>query len=496
MENEAVMKTKSKAKARAYRQSHARLAFLLVALSATLLPIPAGAQGDPPLPPGLGAPASEEPGLPPGLGGNENAEPGLPPGLGAPTVPSEEDIPAEGQRRLRDRLRLHGFWELRAGSRINDDPAQRKDLSVGETRLQLTTDISGDWGIFEVAADTFLDGVQEDAQFDLRQARLTLTPLDNVDLRIGRQVITWGTGDLLFINDLFPKDWQSFLIGRDVEYLKAPSDAVRLGVFNDFLNVDLVYTPRFDADRHITGDYISYYDPLFRRFNGASRTLDTHKPRDWFDNDEVALRLYRNLGRFQVALYGYWGYWKSPGGQRIQGIPLIEATFPRLNVYGASIRGPLGKGIFHAEIGYYDSVQDRGGDNFFINNSEFRAFVGYEQELATDLTGAVQVYWERMLDYDAYRESLILIPPRDRDRLVFTLRLTKLLMNQNLTLSWFSFYSPTDNDAYIRPHVSYKLSDAWRIEGGANVWFGDKDHTFFGQLENNNNVFGSVRYSF
>ncbi len=48
-----------------------------------------------------------------------------------------------------------------------------------------------------------------------------------VNLKIGRQVFTWGTGDYLFINDLFPKDYESFYIGRDDEYLKRPSEAVK-----------------------------------------------------------------------------------------------------------------------------------------------------------------------------------------------------------------------------------------------------------------------------
>jgi hypothetical protein len=454
------------------------------------LPPGLGGADEPALPAGLGG--ADEPALPAGLGGTD--EPALPAGLGEESAPAAEDAPISGGPL--EKLRLNGFWETRVGTRLSDDPAQSKSLSIAETRLQLNTDISGDWGIFEVTADTYLDGVLEEAAFDLRQARLSLTPLDNVDLRIGRQVITWGTGDMLFINDLFPKDWQAFFIGRDVEYLKAPSDSVRIGVFNDIANIDFVYTPKFAPDRHITGEYISYYDPLFDRFNGASREVDAHRPNDWFDNDEIALRLYREAGRFQIALYGYWGYWKSPAGQRIRGVPLTQATFPRLHVYGASIRGPVGKGILHAEVGYYDSVDDSSGGNFFVNNSEFRALVGYEQEIATDLTGALQVYWERMLDYGAYRNSLFLIPARDEDRLVFTLRLTKLLMNQNLMLSWFSYYSPTDDDAYFRPNASYKVSDAWRVEIGANLWFGKDDHSFFGQFENNNNVYISARYAF
>jgi len=48
---------------------------------------------------------------------------------------------------------------------------------------------------------------------------------------------------------------------------------------------------------------------------------------------------------------------------------------------------------------------------------------------------------------------------RDEARHVLTLRLTQMLMNQNLMFSLFSFYSPSDNDAYFRPIITYKITD-------------------------------------
>jgi len=42
----------------------------------------------------------------------------------------------------------------------------------------------------------------------------------------------------------------------------------------------------------------------------------------------------------EVALYGYQGFWKSPGGFD----PLTgNAIFPELRVYGASLRSRLGQ---------------------------------------------------------------------------------------------------------------------------------------------------------
>jgi len=109
----------------------------------------------------------------------------------------------------------------------------------------------------------------------------------------------------------------------------------------------------------------------------------------------------------------------------------------------------------------------------------------------------VQYYLELMLDYGAYKRTL----PRgsqaaDEYRHVITLRLTKLLMYQNLKLSLFTFYSPSDQDVYVRPNIHYNITDHWSAEAGANIFFGEKDHTFFGQFKDNTNVYLSLRWGF
>jgi len=48
----------------------------------------------------------------------------------------------------------------------------------------------------------------------------------------------------------------------------------------------------------------------------------------------------------------------------------------------------------------------------------------------------------------------------------------------------------------LRPVIKYKVTDAWLVTAGSNVFIGEDDHTFFGQFEKNNNVYGGVRYSF
>jgi hypothetical protein len=102
------------------------------------------------------------------------------------------------------------------------------------------------------------------------------------------------------------------------------------------------------------------------------------------------------------------------------------------------------------------------------------------------------------MDYDGYYNNPFTVKATARDefRHVFTLRLTKMLMNQNLILSFFTFYSPNDHDAYFRPIATYKLTDRWTLTANGNIFVGQDDHTFFGQMKNNSNLNLGVRYSF
>ena len=397
---------------------------------------------------------------------------------------------------------LHGYLDARAGVRTQSDPVE-EDSPLHEIRAQLEfSPAIGDIR-FQVRGDLVWDGVAEDDRvdleegtgpLDLREAYLTVSPLDSLDVKIGRQILTWGTGDLLFINDLFPKDWNAFFIGRDIEYLKAPSDALMASWFSRWINLDLVYTPRFDPDRFIDSARLSAWSPMAGRLVGRDVAMAVEVPDQWFQDDETALRLSHNLAGYELSLYGYEGRWKSPAGFD----PVAsQATFPRLSVWGASVRGTLGQGIGNLEAGTYESRDDAGGINPLVPNSELRVLAGYERELIRDLNGSVQYYAEIMRDYQDYRANLPEgMTARDEVRQVATIRLTAMALSQNLVLSLFAYYSPSDRDGYVRPVVTYRVDDHWTVTGGANWFEGEEPATFFGQFENNNNVYASVRYGF
>lgn len=443
-----------------------------------------------------------EPDLPFGLGGEgaQIAEPSLPSGLGNPGTSQQDTRPEETS--LADALEIGGFLETRYGARTSDFGTYDQ-TTIGEARMQIEAEWAADLVTINLTTDLVVDSLSHDSAvdleggegwIDLREASALFRPFDALDLKIGRQVLTWGTGDLVFINDLFPKDWNSFFVGRDDEYLKAPSDAIKASFYWNDLTLDAVYTPRFDTDRFIDGRRLTYFDDISGTSNSDPSAIAVVKLDQYGDDWEGALRLSGRARSFEWAAYLYRGYWKSPAGFDPA---LGKATFPELNVYGASLRGPVAGGIVNAETGFYDARDDGAAADPLLPNSEWRFLAGFEREVVPDLTASVQFYVEHMSDHDDYITTLPAgLSAKDENRQLVTLRLTQMAMNQNLILSVFNFWSPTEEDGHLRLKAGYKLSDSWKLEGGANVFYGKDVRSFFGQFEDNSNIFISARMSF
>lgn len=399
---------------------------------------------------------------------------------------------------------VHGFVETAVGARISSSGgARHEDMSLLESRLQLkkqhffgTGYLAEKAGVLDVKVEGLVDGYfGGKTALTVREMNLALTPLRMMDIKIGRQVLTWGTGDYLFINDMFPKDYISFFSGREDEYLKKPSDAVRLSMYFDEVNVDAVLIPLFEPNTIADGDRLSFYDSFQGGITGEASDRFLAEPAHQPENMEYALRTFRTFGSYELAGYFFRGFYKNPQGYQDE--VARRLFYPRVNVYGSSLRGPFLGGIGNIETGYYDSRQDSRGDDRLIENSMWKTMAGYSKDLGGDWNIGLQYLFEQRLDYGRYAQNLLSQDLSfDRYRHVVTQRISKLFKNQTVEWSVFNFYSPSDRDGYLRSSVSYQMTDQWTLTAGVNFPWGDDDYTEFGQMKKNQNIYARVRYSF
>lgn len=395
-------------------------------------------------------------------------------------------------------LPLNGFLQGNYALRTTDPncpPGFDCAVMRAEERLELKADLASSDGLVGALGrvDFLHDALQDVAGVDVRELTVGVN-LGWFSARTGRQVVTWGLGDLVFINDVFPKDWVAFLTGAPLEYLKLGSDALRVGLYPSFASAEVVLSPVFQPDRVPTGSPLFFYDPMPTITNRV-----VEQPAVQFRNMQVAARAYRMLGRYEVAVYASRGFFGMPGARVDNPVAPTQLRFfyPRLYTYGASLQGPLLDGLISLEGGYYDSPDDRSGTDPAVENSQLRGLAGYQFQPWEEASLSVQYYVEAMMKYDEYVQSL---PPgsprRDEFRHVVSVRLRQSLLHQTLQIGLFVMGSPSDGDVYVNPSMRYQVADELWAEIGANMFWGKKRYTFFGQFQDDSHVYVTARYGF
>ncbi len=357
-----------------------------------------------------------------------------------------------------------------------------------EERARLQVDATeGAWHLL-AKGDVAYDHLGRQEQSELREAYLDYAA-GKWDVRIGRQVITWGLGDLVFVNDVFPKDHEALFAGRPLEYLKRGIDAVKLGAYPGFASFELVLAPSFRESRVPDARRFHLFDPI-----PALTNRETEKP----GKGEWGLRMYRDVAGWDGAVYIYRGFHRTPSMRPDSLAAPTKITFfyPELSVYGASLSGRAGEGVLSLEAAYYDSREDRAGSDFTVPNSQTRLLAAWQVQPWEDFTLNLQYYAERMRDHAAYRAALPPgFPADERWNHTAGFRATQFFLHQTLRLSAYASYNASNGDYFVNPELRYSFTD--RIWGavGANL-FGGRRWGQFGQLSADDNLYLQLRYEF
>lgn len=390
---------------------------------------------------------------------------------------------AIGLAALPSDINVHGFLlGIGTGRLTGQQPPGGDAFALGEERVRFNVTAEPSSGQPEVVikGDLFYDNVANAVDNDLREAYVTQS-LGQLDASVGRQIVTWGVGDLFFINDVFPKDWDSYFSGRPMEYFRLGVDSLRMTYSSQLVNADFLVIPFVTTDNFPPPSRFLIFNPL--------ATLPTQrqaKPATRLSDTELAFRLYRNVMGADVSLYFYKGFWNEPFLERDRLVSPTTATqfYPRLRVYGASMQRNLFTGVMSLETGYYDSA---GVD------SEWRLLAGYQREVWQDFTVGLQFYGEFTTHSKPGRGSLVVaVPPADQ---FISTRLAQLLDYQTSTLSLFAVYSPGHRDYFIRPMATYQVTDRLSVYLGASIFGGPKP-SYFGGFDGSDAAFLGTRVDY
>jgi hypothetical protein len=385
---------------------------------------------------------------------------------------------------------LHGFLEGNYSFNTASQNPSGSDLKLAEETLQLRLNTEGESYRLVLKTRAIYDHIAGKTRIRLREGYFDYAA-DDWEVTVGRQVITWGVGDLIFINDVFPKSYAAFFGGKPLEYMKKGIDGIRIGLYPASVSLEIVVIPFFTPDDNPSSDRFWLFDPM-----PSVTDREEKKPSTTIENTEIALRAYRDISGFDTSVYFYKGFFRQPSLLPEDTVSAL-VFYPEVSVYGISLQGRAAGGILSLEAGYYESRQDRNGTDPVIPNSRTKFLLGYQRQLRKDFTAGVQYYCERMHRYSAYERNVSAgLPVQKRLYQLVTLRLTRFFMHRNLRLSVFSFYSPSYGDYMLNPEVKYNFTDDIWAAAGGNLFGGGYSWSRFGQMDRDDNIYLQIRYEF
>jgi uncharacterized protein DUF1302 len=377
-------------------------------------------------------------------------------------------------------LYFGGYARNTTGVLINES----LDFSQVQNTFDFTAEYYGD--ISELRADVYIN------QSDLDELEAGVKELymdiffDSMDLRIGKQQIIWGKADGVFITDVIsPKDMSDFIL-PDFDEVRMGVTALKADYYMDAVDFELVWIPMF-TPAVIPEDGTIWevakplpFDPLY------------YLPATALENSEVFAKISYMGSLIDVEIMG--GYmWDDLPALSWDGATGLRADYSRVTMAGGSFSTDIAGLIVRGEGAYYS------GKNFTVVTGAPPAGVGvvekdyinYMAGLDYSIAGftlGTQFIQEYILDYD---DSIVL---NDEFKNTMTFVIAKSFLNDTLMVEFFSYVGLTNQDALLRPKVTYDLADGLELIAGADIFLGDTGD--FGQYASNDLIYTKVKYSF
>jgi len=379
----------------------------------------------------------------------------------------------------------HGFVRAYLGALTDQDG----EYSV----LQNTFDWKLDYGKGDVALyvnPVFnYNALNDNLDITLRQAYMDIY-FDDFDLRIGKQQIIWGKADGVFITDIIsPRDLSEFIL-PDFEEIRIGTNAIKFDFYIGNSTFEAVWIPTFQPT--IAPDANSIWFPETADFTTQPVVEDATKPEQKLTESEIALK-YSYLGSaIDYELMAAY-MWDDNPAMHIYQQPdttiLIKPEYHRLPLVGASFSKAVGGAVVRGEGAYYFEKRFAAED-FTMNGVKEKDYahslIGYDHNWF-GMNVSFQFIQEYIMDYEEDIRN-------DEFSNTMTFLIMEDFLRETLRLEFFTYYGINNEDALLRPKISYDLADGFEVQLGANIFVGKEGN--FGQYDENDMLFMKVRYDF
>ena len=324
---------------------------------------------------------------------------------------------------------------------------------------------------------------------DLLEAYVT-AHFGRADLRIGKQIIAWGRADGINPTDnLTPRNFVVLLpLEEDQRF---GTTAIKL---DTYLSQGLTFTA-FTS---------SFFEPDKFPLAAEGVSIPGTQPAHTASDSELALKLSKTGGAFDWSVSYFDGYSLLPTAAAARST--LDLHYDRTQILGADAARNFGRFGFRSEVAY-TRPSDPDATDPNARNARLFWVAGVDRTFLENLNVNLQFFLRWMPHYDdphrlsnpnaQYAATLNTIIDGQQAQASYgmTTRVSKLWFNDTLQAEIFAVVNVVRGDHFVRPLITYTVSDHVKALLGANVYRGARDAQY-GALWPNSGVFAEVRYGF
>jgi len=342
----------------------------------------------------------------------------------------------------------------------------------------------------ETFSDEVLSELEKEAE--LREIYLEGSPFGSLDVKLGKQIVSWGVANSLRVVDVLnPTDDREFGM-TDLEDIRLPIAMTKLDYYLGNLKLEAVAAHQIEFNKSA---------PFGSDFNPSTQKINEVIPESSAENTEYGLALIGTFSGWDASLH--WAqYFDDTAHFKITkvtfipglgAVPTLEQRHSRLTMGGATLSIPSGNFIWKAE-----AAKLQGMEFALVTDKTFSrtdVLVGSEYSGWSDTSLTLEFGVQHLNDFDVKLEE----SPDSQleDRIATTVSFMQDYINQTLHLSLVGMMiGKSGQDGGLnRMSLEYDVMDAFSVTGGAML-YQPGENAYFQSLNENDRIFFEARYSF
>ena len=368
----------------------------------------------------------------------------------------------------------------------------------GEIDLKLDFDLPKKWhsrisGNFKHDLAFALNGKDDytndmldemETEIELREAFIQGALMSNLDIKLGHQIVVWGTSESIRVVDILnPLDRRELGI-VDIEDLRLAVAMTRLDYYRGPWSITgiAIHEMRFHKEPPFGSDF----------YAGSTNPPPEKIPANTLDNTETAIVATGRFSGWDLTFHAA-RYFNDESHLETTVSGRTIRTHDRLSMAGSTIVAASGNWIYKAEVAYIKGLEFHNLPK--DNKSRLDILAGLEYSGITQTIITLEIVNRHLFDHD---DRLADSPDNsEKDQFQSALRMASDFINDTVHLTLLAgFQGETGQDgSFQRMSLEYDWTDSISLTVGG-ILYQSGDLVYFNTIKDNDRVFFDIKYSF